>query len=45
MSILNEQLEEQLKEVFSDMKRDVTLAVFTKQDDCESCAEIGRAHV
>ena len=39
MSILNEQLEEQLKEVFSDMKRDVTLAVFTKQDDCESCAD------
>jgi len=39
MSILNEQLEGQLREVFSDMKRDVTLAVFTKQDDCDSCAD------
>lgn len=37
MSFLNEQIEDQLKEIFADMKRDVTLAVFTKQEDCGSC--------
>ncbi len=39
MSFLNEQLEDQLKDVFADMKRDMTLAVFTKQEDCESCED------
>ncbi len=39
MSFFNEQIEEQLKEVFNGMTRDVTLAVFTKQEDCESCED------
>ncbi len=39
MSFLNEQIEDQLKEIFADMKRDVTLAVFTKKDDCDSCED------
>ncbi|HSN65814.1 MAG TPA: thioredoxin family protein [Fusibacter sp.] len=39
MSFLNEQIEDQLKEIFADMKRDVTLAVFTKTADCESCED------
>jgi len=37
MSFLNEQIEDQLKEVFNGMTRDMTLAVFTKQSDCDSC--------
>lgn len=37
MSILNEQIAGQLKEIFADMKQDVTLAVFTKKEGCETC--------
>lgn len=33
MSLLNAQIEEQLREVFADMKKDVTLAVFTEKLD------------
>lgn len=39
MSILNDQIAEQLKEIFADMKKDVTLAVFTKKDACETCED------
>ncbi len=39
MSFLNEQIEDQLKEIFTDMKRDMTLAVFTKQSECDSCED------
>lgn len=39
MSILNEQIAGQLKEIFADMKKDVTLAVFTKKDACETCED------
>lgn len=39
MSLLNEQMSEQLKEIFKSMKNDVTLAVFTQKSDCETCDE------
>ncbi|MBE0450310.1 MAG: thioredoxin family protein [Clostridia bacterium] len=39
MALLNEQLQGQLKEVFSSMKNEITLAVFTKEGDCYSCEE------
>lgn len=39
MSLLNEELRGQLKEVFAEMKNDVTLAVFTKAEPCETCSE------
>jgi glutaredoxin-like protein len=39
MALLNEELQGQLKEVFSAMKNEVTLAVFTKKGDCYSCEE------
>jgi glutaredoxin-like protein len=39
MSILIEQIAGQLKEIFADMKKDVTLAVFTKKDACETCED------
>lgn len=39
MSLLNEQIQGQLKEIFGDMKNDVTLAVFTKKEDCDSCVD------
>lgn len=39
MSILNDQIAGQLKEIFADMKNDMTLAVFTKKGECEICAD------
>ncbi len=39
MSILNDQIAGQLKEIFADMKNDMTLAVFTKKGECETCAD------
>lgn len=39
MALLNEQLREQLGEVFSGMKKEVTLAVFTKEGECNTCTE------
>ncbi len=39
MSLLNEQIQGQLKEIFGEMKNDVTLAVFTKKEGCDSCAD------
>lgn len=39
MSLLNAQIEEQLREVFADMKKDITLAVFTEKTGCETCED------
>ncbi|MDH8678008.1 thioredoxin family protein [Fusibacter bizertensis] len=39
MSLLNEQIQGQLKEIFADMKKEITLAVFTKKEGCETCAD------
>ncbi len=39
MKLLNDQLREQLGEVFSNMKKDVTLAVFTQEGECNTCTE------
>ena len=39
MKMFNEDLEKQLKEVFEDLKNDVTIALFTDGSDCYSCEE------
>ncbi|GAB6087049.1 protein disulfide oxidoreductase [Alkaliphilus crotonatoxidans] len=39
MKLLNEQITSQLVNVFKEMKRDVTIALFTKADPCETCTE------
>ncbi len=39
MKYLNEEVAKQLEEIFSGMKDDVTVALFTKEDDCESCED------
>ena len=39
MSLLNEQLQGQLRTIFADMKNDMTLAVFTQKDGCETCED------
>lgn len=39
MSLLNEQISEQLKTIFADMKNEMTLAVFTKNGECETCED------
>ena len=39
MKLLNDELRGQLKEVFADMKDEVTLAVFTKEGTCNTCEE------
>ncbi|MBS7527620.1 thioredoxin family protein [Fusibacter paucivorans] len=39
MKLLNDDLRNQLKEVFQDMKDDVTIAVFTKSGTCNTCTE------
>lgn len=39
MRLLNEQISEQLREIFKSMKKDVTLAVFTQKTGCDTCAE------
>lgn len=39
MKMLNEQVSNQLKEVFDDLQGDVTLALFTDGKDCQTCSE------
>jgi len=39
MKLLNDELSTQLKEVFGDMKNAITMAVFTKEGDCNTCSE------
>jgi len=37
--MMNEEIQEQLRQVFADMKDDVTMVLFTQQGDCYSCEE------
>lgn len=39
MKLLNEEVRTQLQEVFENMKTDVTVALFTRESECESCKE------
>ncbi|BEP30022.1 protein disulfide oxidoreductase [Helicovermis profundi] len=39
MALLNEDIRKQLTEVFDTMKDEVTIALFTKKDSCDSCAD------
>ena len=39
MKMFNEEIQGQLKEVFEEMKGDVTIALFTKQGECPTCEE------
>lgn len=39
MTMFNEEIQAQLKEVFQDMKEDVTLALFTQDGECNTCPE------
>jgi glutaredoxin-like protein len=39
MSLLNEEVRGQLSEVFEGMGNDVTIALFTKEDNCETCSD------
>lgn len=39
MKLLNDELRGQLTEVFSELKNDVTIAVFTKEGECNTCSE------
>lgn len=39
MALLNEDLREQLKSVFGEMKEEVTLVVFTEEGECNTCKE------
>lgn len=39
MKMFNEELQGQLKEVFKDLKNEVTISLFTKEGECYSCAE------
>lgn len=39
MPLLNDEMKEQLSGFFKGMKEDVTLAVFTTKEDCESCKD------
>lgn len=39
MKLLNDELRGQLKEVFNDLKNDITIAVFTKEEPCNTCDE------
>jgi glutaredoxin-like protein len=39
MALLNEQITEQLKQVFAQMKNPVEVVVVTKADNCETCAD------
>lgn len=39
MKMFNEEIQGQLKEVFQEMKGDVTIALFTKEGECPTCAE------
>ena len=35
--LLNTEVENQLKDVFSGMTKDITMVLFTSQDNCDSC--------
>lgn len=37
--MLNEEIQKQLRQVFSEMKEDVTMVLFTEEGECYSCAE------
>src|SRR5690554_1558575 len=39
MKMFNSEIENQLKDVFSDMKNDVIVALFTQEGDCPTCKE------
>jgi len=39
MSLLNEEVSGQLNEVFEGMGSDVTIALFTKEENCETCGD------
>jgi len=39
MSLLNEEVRGQLSEVFEGMGSDVTIALFTKEENCETCGD------
>lgn len=39
MALLNDEIRNNLKDVFSKMEKEVTLAVFTKEQDCETCKD------
>jgi len=39
MSLLNEEVRGQLSEVFEGMGSDVTIALFTKEENCETCSD------
>jgi len=39
MALLNEDLRKQLKQVFDGMKDEVTIALFTKKEGCDSCPD------
>src|SRR6056297_2864609 len=39
MALLNDEIRGNLKDVFSKMEKEVTLAVFTKEHDCETCKD------
>lgn len=39
MSLLNEEVRGQLSEVFEGMGNDVTIALFTKEENCETCSD------
>ncbi len=39
MTLFNEELQEQLVEVFNEMKQEITLVLFTKEGECYTCEE------
>ncbi len=39
MKMFNEEIQAQLKEVFQDLKENVTIALFTKEGECPTCDE------
>ena len=39
MKMFNTEIENQLREVFSNMKNDVIIALFTKEGECLTCKE------
>lgn len=39
MIMLNDEMREQLGKIFKDMKKDVTIVLFTKKEPCPTCEE------
>jgi glutaredoxin-like protein len=39
MALFNDEIRKNLTEVFNKMNKEVTLAVFTKEEDCDSCKD------